>query len=47
MDGRNPCPVNHGVCKDLLTDAVQVVQTYMDLAPGEVNFTLMALAGSE
>jgi ubiquitin carboxyl-terminal hydrolase L3 len=44
LDGRNPFPINHGPCTDLLSSSVTVIQKYMDLSPGEINFTLMALA---
>lgn len=42
--GRNPYPINHGKCTSLLEDAVVIIKKYMELAPENLNFTVMALA---
>jgi ubiquitin carboxyl-terminal hydrolase L3 len=42
--GRNPYPINHGKCTSLLEDSVLVIKKYMELAPENLNFTVMALA---
>jgi ubiquitin carboxyl-terminal hydrolase L3 len=44
MDGRNPFPIHHGPCIDLLSDSAKVIQKYMALSPNEINFTVMAFA---
>jgi len=46
MDGRKEFPINHGPTSEetLLEDAVKVVQAYMDRDPGELRFTMVALA---
>ncbi|KAH6578175.1 hypothetical protein BASA50_002014 [Batrachochytrium salamandrivorans] len=45
LDGRKPFPINHGsVSGDLLMDSVSVVQQFMEREPGQVNFSILALA---
>lgn len=48
-DGRQPSPVNHGSSspETLLEDAARVCKDYMARNPGEVRFTMVALAASE
>ena len=46
MDGRKEGPVNHGLCEEgrLLEGATAVMRGFMDRDPGEVRFTICALA---
>lgn len=46
LDGRKGGPVAHGPTSatSLLSDACQVVKKFMDRDPGEMRFTIMALA---
>jgi len=48
LDGRQDGPINHGECTpdSLLANAVNVVKGYMERDPGEVRFTIVALAGA-
>eukprot|EP00753_Platysulcus_tardus_P010840 PLAT3102.1.p2 GENE.PLAT3102.1~~PLAT3102.1.p2 ORF type:complete len:266 (+),score=146.76 PLAT3102.1:42-839(+) len=48
MDGRKDFPINHGETTEetLLEDACRVIRGFMDRDPGEVRFTLMALAAA-
>ncbi|KNC97438.1 uncharacterized protein SPPG_07360 [Spizellomyces punctatus DAOM BR117] len=47
MDGRKPCPINHGDCGDLLLDSVKVIKQFMERDPDNLNFTVIALAPSQ
>lgn len=46
LDGRKNTPINHGACKaeELLPKACGVIQQFMERDPGEIRFTIMALA---
>lgn len=46
MDGRKAGPINHGATSDdtFLADAVKVVRGFMDRDPGELRFTMVAIA---
>jgi ubiquitin carboxyl-terminal hydrolase L3 len=46
LDGRKEGPVDHGATTPatLLKDAIAVVQTFMQRDPGELRFTILALA---
>jgi len=46
LDGRRAAPVNHGPCKgnEVLAKSCQVIQRFMDRDPGELRFTIMAMA---
>jgi ubiquitin carboxyl-terminal hydrolase L3 len=46
LDGRKKGPVNHGPTtpSGLLRDACRIVQEFMDRDPGELRFTILALA---
>jgi len=46
LDGRKSAPVNHGPCKgnEVLAKSCNVIQGFMDRDPGELRFTIMALA---
>lgn len=48
LDGRRPFPVNHGPTSPdtLLEDAAVVVRGFMQRDPDQVNFSVLALAGS-
>ena len=48
LDGRQDGPVNHGECtpESLLGNACNVVKGYMERDPGEVRFTIVALAAA-
>ena len=48
LDGRKSGPINHGPCKgmELLPKACQAIQKFMDRDPGELRFTIMALASA-
>lgn len=48
LDGRENCPINHGKCKssELLSKSCEVIQKFMERDPGELRFTIMALAYS-
>lgn len=49
LDGRQLSPINHGSSSPeaLLEDAARVCKDYMARNPGEVRFTMVALAASE
>jgi len=49
LDGRKKYPINHGESSEssFLEDACKVVQKFMDRDPGELRFTIVALANSE
>ena len=49
LDGRKSAPINHGACQsnELLSKACGVIQKFMERDPGEVRFTMMALAKTE
>lgn len=49
LDGRKKGPVNHGPTTQagLLRDACRVVRELMDRDPGELRFTLLALAPTQ
>jgi len=46
LDGRKNCPLNHGPSapNSFLKDACKICQEYMDRDPGEMRFTVVALA---
>eukprot|EP01038_Epipyxis_sp_PR26KG_P005186 gene5186-7216_t len=46
LDGRKKFPINHGPSSNetLLEDACQVVKAFMDRDPGELRYTIIALA---
>ena len=46
LDGRKNFPINHGTSstENLLIDASRVIREYMDRDPGELRFTILALA---
>lgn len=46
LDGRKYGPVNHGPCKgnEVLAKSCEVIQKFMERDPGELRFTIMALA---
>lgn len=46
LDGRKATPINHGATTPdtFLTDAIGVVRGFMDRDPGELRFTMVALA---
>jgi len=46
LDGRKKRPINHGPssASSLLQDAVEVVKQFMARDPGELRFTMTALA---
>ena len=48
LDGREKGPINHGKCKsnELLPKACEIIQKFMERDPGELRFTIMALAYS-
>jgi ubiquitin carboxyl-terminal hydrolase L3 len=48
LDGRKDFPINHGESSadNLLEDACAVIQQFMDRSPGELRFTIVALASS-
>ena len=48
LDGRQDGPINHGECtpESLLGNAVEVIKGYMERDPGEVRFTIVALAAA-
>jgi ubiquitin carboxyl-terminal hydrolase L3 len=47
LDGRKPLPINHGKCKDFLTDGVRVIKQFMERDPENLRFTVIALAPSQ
>jgi len=47
LDGRKPLPINHGKCKDLLTDGVKVIKQFMERDPENLRFTVIALAPNQ
>ncbi|OXU24718.1 hypothetical protein TSAR_008378 [Trichomalopsis sarcophagae] len=49
LDGRKPYPINHGSSNSetFLEDAARICREYMNREPGEVRFTMMALAAAE
>jgi ubiquitin carboxyl-terminal hydrolase L3 len=46
LDGRKDSPVNHGATSPatLLEDSMAVMRQFMDRDPGEIRFTMLALA---
>mmetsp|Transcript_9716 Transcript_9716/g.19675 ORF Transcript_9716/g.19675 Transcript_9716/m.19675 type:complete len:238 (-) Transcript_9716:40-753(-) len=46
LDGRKEAPVDHGPTTEmnLLKDSVKVIQSFMERDPGEMRFTILALA---
>jgi len=48
LDGSKDAPINHGKCRsnELLTKACEAIQTFIERDPGELRFTIMALAYS-
>ena len=46
LDGRKDAPIDHGETSDgtFLKDACKVVKAYMDRDPGDLRFTIVALA---
>ena len=46
LDGRKEAPVDHGPTtqETLLVDSVKVIQSFMQRDPGEMRFTILALA---
>ncbi|KAI8807356.1 ubiquitin carboxyl-terminal esterase L3 [Cladochytrium replicatum] len=44
LDGRKPCPVNHGRVNDFVANTAAVVQQFMARDPENLQFTLMALS---
>ena len=48
LDGRQDVPINHGKCRsnELLPKTCEVIQRFMERDPGELRFTIMALAYS-
>ncbi len=48
LDGRESGPVNHGPCRsnELLAKSCEAIQKFIERDPGELRFTIMALANS-
>lgn len=48
LDGRKKFPINHGPCEssELLKKATEVIKGFMERDPGEVNFSMVALAAA-
>lgn len=47
LDGRKEFPIDHGPIKEsLLADVVQVIKGWMELSPGNPNFSLAALCNA-
>ncbi|CAG8502074.1 16732_t:CDS:2 [Acaulospora colombiana] len=44
LDGRKSSPINHGSCTDLLLDSAKIIKQFMDRVPGNLQFTMIALA---
>lgn len=46
LDGRKDAPVDHGPTTEmaLLQDSIQVIRSFMERDPGEMRFTILALA---
>lgn len=46
LDGRKRFPINHGTSspESLLPDACRVIREFMERDPGELRFTILALA---
>jgi ubiquitin carboxyl-terminal hydrolase L3 len=49
LDGRKACPINHGPSSgSLLDDSCRIIRTnFMDADPGELRFTILALARAD
>jgi ubiquitin carboxyl-terminal hydrolase L3 len=47
LDGRKPLPINHGKCKNFLTDGVKVIKQFMERDPENLKFTVIALAPNQ
>eukprot|EP01112_Ceratiomyxa_fruticulosa_P022228 TRINITY_DN8080_c0_g1_i1.p1 TRINITY_DN8080_c0_g1~~TRINITY_DN8080_c0_g1_i1.p1 ORF type:complete len:230 (-),score=43.53 TRINITY_DN8080_c0_g1_i1:120-809(-) len=49
LDGVKPFPINHGPTTqdNLLTDAIRVMKTVMDLEPAELRYTMVALVKTQ
>jgi len=46
LDGRKPCPVDHGPCVDVLDDAITVIKKYYLSQVETVYFSLMAFGAA-
>jgi len=47
LDGRKPSPINHGLSTDLLQDSAKVIKQFMERDPGNLQFTVIALAPNQ